>query len=49
VLTAGAHDGNGYVSITEVIDVPEPVSAALLGSGIAGLGFVRRRLVPNKS
>jgi hypothetical protein len=49
VLTAGAHDGNGYVSISEVIDVPEPVSAALLGSGIAGLGFVRRRFVPQKS
>ena len=42
-LSGSQYAGNGYATITELTSVPEPVSSALLGIGIAGMALVRRR------
>ena len=43
-LAGADHGGNGYATILETssVAVPEPVSGALLGLGVLGIGFVRR-------
>jgi hypothetical protein len=38
-------DGTPELAVTAVADAPEPATLAILGAGLAGIGFVRRRKV----
>ena len=40
---AGFVDGNQYLSLMMRVEAPEPMSLALLGVGLAGLGWARNR------
>ena len=40
---AGFVDGNQYLSLVMRVEAPEPMSLALLGVGLAGLGWARNR------
>jgi hypothetical protein len=44
MLAAGVQAGNGEVMITELAPaVPEPSTWAMMATGLAGLGAMRRR------
>jgi hypothetical protein len=38
-------DGSPELTITSAADAPEPATLAILGAGLAGIGYVRRRKV----
>jgi hypothetical protein len=48
-LSIGLRDDNGFLNIDDisVFAVPEPVTFALLGLGLAGIGIVRRKAANN--